>query len=155
MAFGKLFVDLALRDKGFSASLKKAGGSVKQFEGTVNGLNKVVGGTLVKSFKAGTLAISAFGVASAKIGSDFEHSITLVKSLSKDGIENFAALTDEARRLGATTEFSARQSAEAMTNFARAGMDARQIIAATGPALMLAGGAGESRKLSWPSQRVN
>ena len=148
MAFGKLFVDLALRDKGFSASLKKAGGSVKQFEGTVNRLNKVVGGTLVKSFKAGTLALGAFGAASAKIGSDFEHSITLVKSLSKDGIENFAALTDEARRLGATTEFSARQSAEAMTNFARAGMDAREIIAATGPALMLAGGAGESMSLA-------
>ena len=148
MAFGKLFVDLALRDKGFSASLKKAGGDVKALEKTASGLNKVIGGTLVKAFKVGTVAISAFGAASVKVGNDFQHSITLVKSLSKDGIENFAALSDEARRLGATTEFSARQSAEAMTNFARAGMDAREIIAATGPALMLAGGAGESMSLA-------
>ena len=155
MAFGKLFVDLALRDKGFSAALKKAGGDVKGLESSAKGLNKVIGGTLKASFIAATATMAAFGAATAKVGSDFQHSITLVKTLSKDGVDNFQALSDEARRLGATTEFSARQSAEAMTNFARAGMNAREIIAATGPALMMAGGAGESMSLATMSMAAS
>lgn len=148
MAFGKLFVDLALRDEKFKASLKSAGGSVKGFEKGVLGLDKAISQTFVTGLKVATAAVVAFGAASAKVGTDFQHSITLVKTLSKDGISNFKALEDEARRLGATTEFSARQSADAMINFARAGMDAREIIAATGPALMMAGGAGESMSLA-------
>ena len=148
MAFGKLVVNLMLKDKGFQDGLKKAGVSTKQFEGGALGLAKSISGTLVTAMKAGTVAVAAFGAASAKVGTDFQHSITLVKSLSKDGIQNFKALEDEARRLGATTEFSARQSAEAMVNFARAGMKSRDIIAATGPALMMAGGAGESMSLA-------
>ncbi len=151
MAFGKLFVDLALRDKGFSAALQKAGGDVKGLESSAKSLDRVIGGTLKASFVAATATMTAFGAATAKVGVDFQKSITMVKALSKDGVENFQALEDEARRLGATTEFSARQSAEAMTNFARAGMTAREIIAATGPALMMAGGAGESMSLATQS----
>ena len=148
MAFGKLFVDLALRDKGFSAALQKAGGDVKNLESSARGLDRVIGGTLKASFVAATATMTAFGAATAKVGVDFQKSITMVKALSKDGVDNFQALSDEARRLGATTEFSARQSADAMVNFARAGMSAREIIAATGPALMMAGGAGESMSLA-------
>jgi TP901 family phage tail tape measure protein len=155
MAFGKLVVDLMLKDKGFQDGLKKAGVSTKQFEGGALKLSSAISGTLVTALKVGTAAVVAFGAAATKIGTDFQHSITLVKTLSKDGIENFRALEDEARRLGATTEFSARQSADAMINFARAGMSAREIIAATGPALMMAGGAGESMSLATMSMAAS
>jgi len=155
MAFGKLFVDLALRDKGFRASLKAAGGSVDGLEKKAISLDKVIGKSLVRSFQVAGAAMAAFGVASAKIGTDFEHSITLVKSLSRDGVDNFKALEDEARRLGSTTEFSARQAASAMTNFARAGMRSREVIAATGPALLMAGGAGESMTLATMSMAAS
>ena len=155
MAFGKLVVDLMLKDKGFQDGLKKAGIKTKQFEGGALKLSSAISGTFVTAMKVGTAAVVAFGAASAKIGTDFQHSITLVKTLSRDGIDNFRALEDEARRLGATTEFSARQSADAMINFARAGMSAREIIAATGPALMMAGGAGESMSLATMSMAAS
>jgi TP901 family phage tail tape measure protein len=50
----------------------------------------------------------------------------------------FTELEDKARALGAATRFTAQQAAEAMTNLARAGFKADQILAAVGPTLNLA-----------------
>jgi TP901 family phage tail tape measure protein len=50
----------------------------------------------------------------------------------------FGELEAEARRLGATTRFTATQSAQGMVELARAGFSADQTLRAVGPTLMLA-----------------
>jgi TP901 family phage tail tape measure protein len=110
--------------------------------------DKVAAG-IKQGFMAAAVAMAAFGGAAAKvisIGADFEQKITsaAVKFPGKirKGSEAFKELEDVARRTGATTEFSATQSAEALTFLAMAGLDAEQSIAALPGVVDLATAAG-------------
>lgn len=64
-----------------------------------------------------------------KIAMDFEQSMLNVKSVINGITEDeFKALNDEAKRLGATTSFSASEAAEGMKYLAMAGFNSNQII---------------------------
>lgn len=70
---------------------------------------------------------------------DFEGQMGAVKAvLGKEAAPQFGALEGLAMKLGATTSFTAKQSAEAMENLARSGMNANQIMSAIGPTLAAA-----------------
>lgn len=62
--------------------------------------------------------------------------------------EQMKILEHTARRLGATTSFTAGQAADGMLMLARAGMSANEVVAATGPVLDLAKVAGVSLEQS-------
>jgi len=74
----------------------------------------------------------------------FENAMLTVKAISGATGVTFAKLTAKARELGRSTEFTASQAAEAMTNFSRAGFTAQQTLDAIGGTLDFATAAATS-----------
>lgn len=93
-----------------------------------------------------TIAGSAVGIGVGSVVKEFANfdgQMGAVKAvLGSMQKESFPALTAEAKKLGATTSFSATQAAEAMENLARAGLAPKEIISSIGPVLNAAAAEG-------------
>lgn len=76
----------------------------------------------------------------AQSGLDFEQAIVDVGAVSLQTREQIKPLEDMAKRLGATTKFTATEAAQAMEVLARAGFSTQQILEAT-PAVLSAAAA--------------
>lgn len=95
------------------------------------------------------LGLAAFGVSAAlalghvgKAGADFEQAITDVGAVGLQTRAQIKPLEDLALQLGATTKFTATQSAAAMELMARSGFSNAQIIAGVGGVLDAAAASG-------------
>lgn len=88
-----------------------------------------------------TTPIVGFGTAALIAAGNFEQAMNQVAAVSGATGEEIAALEDIAKHLGATTQFSASQAAEAMGFMAMAGMNANEIVAALPDTLNLAAAA--------------
>lgn len=99
-----------------------------------------IGSTLAKSI---TLPIVGVAAASIKTAADFEEAMTEVKVVAGASAEELKALKEEAKNLGATTKFSAIESAEAMQYMAQAGWDTASILAGTKGVMDAAASSGE------------
>lgn len=91
-------------------------------------------------FAALGAGVGAAALSVAKAGVDFEQAITNVGAVglrTRDEIQDLEAL---ARRLGATTKFTATEAAQGMEILAKAGFDNQQILKAT-PAVLNAAAA--------------
>jgi len=107
-----------------------------------------VASSIQTAFKATTIAIASIGTAITVLGAKFESTINTVSVLSGGGTGTLSALTDAAREFGTQSKFSAQEAADAMLNFAQAGMDAEENIAATSSAIKLAAASGSDLSLS-------
>ena len=91
-----------------------------------------------------TMGTTILGGAAAAIGYttkkavEFEYAMSEVGAISKSSKEDLKKLTEEAKRLGASTKFSASEAAAGMNKFAMAGYDVDKIMSATGSTLALA-----------------
>lgn len=74
---------------------------------------------------------------------DFEESMSTVEALSGANAKDLAALSAEAKELGATTKFTAKESADAMTYMGMAGWDAADMLYGMDGVLQLAAASGE------------
>lgn len=99
------------------------------------------GATLTKTV---TLPIAGVATAAVKTAADFEGAMTEVKVVAGATAQEFELLKDEAKRLGATTKFSAIESAEAMQYMAQAGWDTQAILEGTAGVMNAAASSGES-----------
>lgn len=120
----------------FNGSIKKSGENLDLFIKK----SKKMGETSVsmgKKMLPMTAAITALGVASVKVGSDFDFAMSNVQSLSGATGDELQKLRDKAEEMGRVTSKSAKQSAEAMGYMALAGWDNKQIIAGIEPILRL------------------
>ena len=109
----------------------------KDFEG----LNKVgeVTSSLGKKLTAGlTLPILGAGVASTKIAGDFEGSMNKVSAISGATGKDLQSLEDLAKQMGATTKFSASESADALSYMGMAGWKTQDMISGLPGLLSLA-----------------
>lgn len=80
-----------------------------------------------------------FGLSSAiRTISDFEAALSGVQAVTRATNEEMVKMSDTARRLGATTRFTAGQAAEGMRFLGMAGFDATQVVAAMPAVLNLA-----------------
>ena len=86
--------------------------------------------------------VAGFGVA-AKKGIEFDDSMRKVKATSGATGEEFEALKKKAREMGATTKFSASDSAEALNYMALAGWDSKQMMEGLSGVMDLAAASGE------------
>lgn len=77
------------------------------------------------------------------VAADFEESLSTVAALSGASSEEMAQLSELAKKLGATTKFTVKESADAMTYMAMAGWDAQQMISGMPGVLNLAAASGE------------
>lgn len=116
-------------------------GQMNRSFGLLNGTIGKVTGLL------GGLALGAAGVGIAfdafKTAADFESSMSRVGALSGATRAEMALLTEEAKRLGAETVFSASEAAEGMSFLAMAGYRTNDIIAAM-PGLLDTAAAGQT-----------
>ena len=100
-------------------------------------------------------AIAAAGIADAMKGiadgykecvgvaGDFGQAMSAVEAIADSNASEMSALTAEAKELGATTKFTAQQSANAMEYMAMAGWDAREMLNGMDGVISLAAAAGE------------
>lgn len=88
----------------------------------------------------GMVAAPFFGA--VETAAKFEAAMSKVQAITRANGEEIGRLTAEARRLGETTQFSAQQSAEAMSYLGMAGWNTEQIIAGMPGLLALAAAGG-------------
>lgn len=77
------------------------------------------------------------------VSGDFEEAMSNVEALSGAGAAEMEALSEKARELGATTKFTAKESADAMGYMAMAGWDADEMLAGMDSVMRLAAASGE------------
>lgn len=117
------------------------------------------GAKSAQAFGAIQQAIAAAGVAAAlkeiaeayqeciSIAADFEETMSTVEALSGASADEMEELNAMAKELGATTKFTATESAEAMTYMAMAGWDATEMLSGMDGVLQLAAASGEDLAL--------
>lgn len=137
MNAGEIVASLKLKVNDFQRGIKEAQDSVDKFKKRWENASK--------DFKAVGTAMTAVGTGigiglggAVKTAADFEKAMSRVGALSGATEKELKELTEEARRLGSSTAFSASQAAEGMQYLAMAGFDANQIIKAMGGMLDMA-----------------
>lgn len=89
-----------------------------------------------------TAPLAAIGAVSFNVFKGFEQEMSKVQAVSGATGEEFKALSDNAKELGASTMFSAREVASLQTEFAKLGFSAKEITKVTGATLALAQASG-------------
>lgn len=77
------------------------------------------------------------------LAGDFEEAMSAVEAISGADAQGMAELSSMAKELGATTKFTAQQSAEAMSYMAMAGWDVNDMLGGMSGVLSLAAASGE------------
>lgn len=125
MADGSIHIDTKLDSSGLESGLKS------------------LGGIAAKGFAAVGTAISAVGGYAVKVGSDFKAAMSEVQAISGSSGDELQMLTDRAKEMGASTKFSASESAAALKYMAMAGWDAKSMYDALPGVMNLAASSGE------------
>lgn len=94
-----------------------------------------------------TLPIVAMGAAATKVGMDFEAGMSQVQAISGATGDDLARLEAKAKEMGATTKFSASESAEALKYMAMAGWSTNDMLDGLEGVMMLAAASGEDLAL--------
>jgi hypothetical protein len=111
---------VAANIKGLEASLGKANKSIAGFASQAARVGSML------SFGV-TAPLAAMGKQAFDTFSKFENSMMKVNTVTGASVEEFKMLTSEAKRLGATTQFTASQVAELQLVLGRKGFDPTQI----------------------------
>jgi len=131
-----MFVSTHVNNAGLRSGLKRSEALVAKSMGKM----RAMAGQIFA--QAGIVGFGYALYQGAKAAATFEDSMVQVrinaKLLGDQGAASFKQLRDEARRLGATTRFSAGEAAEAMNNLALAGLSVKQIMEVSEPTLNLA-----------------
>jgi TP901 family phage tail tape measure protein len=136
---GEAFVDIIGKlGPGFDKSLRDAEATMGSKLKSIGGGMKSVGKKMSMSL---TMPIVALGAAVIKVGGDFERGMNRVEGISGATGKQFEALKNQAKELGRTTMFSAKQAADAMGFLAMAGFEADEIIGSMPATLNLAAAA--------------
>lgn len=100
-----------------------------------------IGSSVAKSV---TLPVVGIGAAAVKTAADFESAMSEVGAISGAGSKDMEKLTAKAKEMGATTAFSASESAEAMKYMAMAGWKTKDITEGVAGVMNLAAASGEN-----------
>lgn len=123
-----------------NTALTKLGDAGKKLESVGNTVTSV-GTTLTKNVTAPILAI---GTATVKTTADFDAQMSKVQAISGASGEQFDALREKAREMGAKTKFSAMEAAEAFEYMAMAGWKTDDMLEGIEGIMSLAAASGES-----------
>lgn len=118
-------------------SLQYVISAVDNFSGTFDALEKKAKGVGDKLTSVGkkltvgvTTPIVGLGTAAVVTASSFDTAMSKVQAISGATGDDFAAMREQAKELGATTVFSASQAADGMEFLARAGFKTNDIMSA-------------------------
>ena len=109
-------------------------------------VNTALGGIKSKFMEIGTTiagivtggGIMAFGQKIIQVGRDFNDGMARVHAGTQASTEDMKMMSDEAKRLGATTAYTAAEAAGALENLTRNGLNAAQATNALSPTLQFA-----------------
>lgn len=124
----------------FRAGMQTAQSEMQSLsDGMQNAGRKISGAGRTMTTRA-TLPIIGLGTAAFKTAADFQGAMNQVQAVTGEtaGSMNMQRMTEQAKELGATTVFSAKEAADGMGFLAMAGMDTQQVMEAIGPSLSLA-----------------
>lgn len=133
MAIAPIKIIITGIDK-FSSKLAGSQKSIEKFARSVDSVGK-------KMSIALTVPIVAFGASMLKTAASFEMAMNRVQVLTRATNEEFVALQEQARELGAKTKFSANEAGDAMGFLAMSGFKTNEILAAMPGVLSLAAAA--------------
>lgn len=102
----------------------------------------------IAAIGAATTAIAAFGAESVKAGMSFDAAMSEVSAISGATGDDFDALRAKALEMGASTKFSASESAEALTYMAMAGWKTEDMLDGIEGIMHLAAASGEDLALT-------
>lgn len=138
---GALRADLSASIAQFQQDMGKAADSVSRLSKRF----KKIGGQMQSVGKSMSLGVSAsiagFAALTLKAAGDFEQGMNQVQAVSGATGEELEKLREQAKKMGATTQFSASQAADAMGFLAMAGFSADETMKALPGTLELAASA--------------
>jgi TP901 family phage tail tape measure protein len=144
-SIGSLWIEIGAHLEGVEKALSdlstRVGAAIKDTESQFDGLSKL--GDRLTSVGIGlsaaiTAPLLGIGAAAISAQGDFEHSMNKVSALGEITGKDLEKLTAQALKLGADTQFSAKQAADGMAELAAAGLNAVQIGASMKGVLDLA-----------------
>lgn len=132
---GSLKFDTKIDSNGFSTGLSKLKKLAKTGVGTVGTVTSkatdMIGkftSVVTTSVATVSAGIGTIGTAATRVGMNFEAAMSKVSSISGATGNDLQSLTDKAKEMGATTKFSATESAEAFQYMAMAGWDTKSML---------------------------
>jgi TP901 family phage tail tape measure protein len=136
--FGRLALDSSQYDSGLRGAESRTTASANRMAQDWKKIGEAAE-TLGKNLSVFVTApLVAFGATAIKTAGDFEAAMNRVAGITRATGVEFQQLENLAKELGATTQFSASQAADAMGFLAMAGFDTNQIISALPGTLELA-----------------
>ena len=150
-AAGVSTTDLANKDAELTAKIqelteeqKRAAEGAGEFGNAGVQAIEAVGGAIAAAGITGAMkSIADAYMECVEVAGNFEQAMSAVEAIANSNTSEMAALTAEAKELGATTKFTAQQSANAMEYMAMAGWDAREMLNGMDGVINLAAAAGE------------
>ena len=140
---GKLVFDTKVDTSGFDSGVQGLAGKAKAVGSGISGVANMTKNAVVAGTKAMGAGLTAFGAYSLKAGSEFDAGMSEVQAISGASGNDLQALRDKAKEMGATTKFSATQSAEALKYMAMAGWDSQSMLEGLPGIMNLAAASGE------------
>lgn len=132
MADGKIVVDTELNESGIRNGLSN-----------LSNITKSGFGVLTKAVGAVSSGLTAVATGAIMVGSNFEEGMSKVAAISGATGNDLDALTEKAKEMGASTKFSATESAAAMEYMAMAGWKTDDMLNGIDGIMNLAAASGE------------
>ena len=139
----ELFVKIGADISGAQDGIKKVGDEATSLNSKLANAAKGFGKFAVKAIGWASTAVSAIGGYVTKVGADFESAMSEVSAISGATGEELDALTQKAKEMGASTKFSASESAEAFKYMAMAGWETSDMLDGISGVMNLAAASGE------------
>lgn len=124
-------------------NMEKMASHIKKGAGEIQRAGKAISSVGSAMTKSITLPIAGVATTAVKTAADFEAAMSEVGAISGASGENMAKLTAKAKEMGATTSFSASESAEAMKYMAMAGWKTADMTEGIAGIMNLAAASGE------------
>lgn len=135
---------LSAKDSNFSSTMKACSGYAENLKSTLTsgigfGAMAAIGSKAVSVVENGLKSLTT-GTISA--GTNFENAMSSVASISGATGNDLKELTSKAKQMGATTQFSATEAANAMEYMAMAGWKTKDMVSGIGGIMNLAAASG-------------
>lgn len=150
ISVGQAIGYLDLDTSGFQRGFKSALQDLRAFNdnsatattklGALGSVFQSVGSSMTKNL---TVPIAGAGAAVVGVAAKFESAMSEVQAISGASGDELQALTDKAQEMGATTKFSASESAAALKYMAMAGWDTEAMLNGINGVMQLAAASGE------------
>ena len=138
-----LFIKIGADISGAQEGIKKVGDEAASLDSKLANAAKGFGKFAAKAIGWASTAVSAVGGYVTKVGADFESAMSEVSAISGATGADLDALTQKAKEMGASTKFSASESAEAFKYMAMAGWKTSDMLDGISGVMNLAAASGE------------